>query len=403
MVAGVSYDAGLFNENKLYFSNEVDEDDKGYPGTNAFVTEKNATNLSCGPDGVYGTYDDGLPSTYKEFYKLMERMVSGEGGEVITPFAYTGEYNHYTNMLMSTLEANFVGANGMRTTVDFNSHGEAVKIVDGFNTDGTPKTKDVVLTEDNAYLIKSSLGLYYASEFCAKVFSTKNYCDSNAAKETSSNINTQEVFLRSGLDGSTPIAMIIEGTYWYNESISEGAMGRASKLGTKDLRFMPMPHQYEGTVTPREDPMSQVMIFSSANAFIPADSTQKELAKLFLQFCYSDEELQLAEISNNGIGRDLEYNASSIQDRLSFYAKSLNEMKSQAVSCNTYFSNMTKNPIAKKNYTYWNREQTGSYWKAIINNSTYDRVCGAFKNGKATARSYFEGLALTETEYNQKR
>ena len=403
-VSGVSYDADLFNNNKLYFSDELDDDDTDYPGTNAFVETKDATNKSCGPDGVFGTYDDGLPSTYQEFYKLMERMVLGEGGEVIIPFAFTGEYAHYTNLLMSALEANFVGANGMRTTVDFNSHGEEVEIVTGFK-DNKPTTEKVVLTEDNAYRLKSSLGLYYASEFCEKVFTHREYYDSIASAKSGTNIDAQERFLRGGIDGGTtpPIGMIIEGSYWYNESISEGAMEKANKYGKKDVRFMPMPHQYAGTVTPREEgeePMSQVLIISSANALIAADTQQPELAKLFLQFCYSDEELVKAELSNNGISRDLIYDTTSIQKDLSDYALSLNQMKAQAVECNTLFSNMSQNPIAKKQTTYWNREQTGSYWSSTVGGSKYASVCGPFQNRRATAITYFQGLELKKEVYD---
>ena len=401
-IAGVSYDADLFKENRLYFSNQLDEGDLDYPGTNAFVTSKNPTNLSCGPDGVFGTYDDGLPSTYQEFYKLMARMASGDGGEVIIPFAFTGQYTHYTNIMINALEANMVGVNGMKTTVDFNSHGEAVDIVTGFNGD-EPKYEGTVLTEGNAYLLKSSLGLYYACEFCDKVFTNRSYYDAKAASESSSNITVQEMFLKSGNDGSTPIAMLIEGSYWYNESISEGAMGRAIKYGEKNIKFMPLPHQYAGTVTPRAEPMGQVMITSSANAMIAADipSERINLAKTFLQFCYSDDELVKAELSNNGIGRDLVYDTSSISDQLPTYAKSLNDISTQAIACGTIFSDMSLHPIARKNTAYWNRTQTGSYWKSSFNGSSYDSVVTAYKNGKATAKSYFEGLKLDSGVYNQ--
>ena len=36
----------------------------------------NAVGLSAGPDGLYGTYDDGMPATFEEFYTLMDKMVA---------------------------------------------------------------------------------------------------------------------------------------------------------------------------------------------------------------------------------------------------------------------------------------------------------------------------------------
>ena len=59
---GLVYDADLFTEKAFYFAKGggwTDED-----------SEK-----SCGPDGIYNTYDDGLPSSYEEFYKMMDKMV----------------------------------------------------------------------------------------------------------------------------------------------------------------------------------------------------------------------------------------------------------------------------------------------------------------------------------------
>ena len=130
-------------------------------------------------------------------------------------------------------------------------------------------------------------------------------------------------------------------------------------------------------------------------------SERINLAKTFLQFCYSDDELVNAELSNNGIARDLVYDTSSISDQLPTYAKSLNDICTQAIACGTIFSDMSLHPIARKNTTYWNRTQTGSYWKSSFNGSSYDSVVTAYKNGKATAKSYFEGLKLDSGVYNQ--
>ena len=59
--------SGRKNE-RLYFSDDIDTD-----GTRKFIINNN-TKKSCGPNGEYGDYDDGLPSSYQEFYKLLEKM-----------------------------------------------------------------------------------------------------------------------------------------------------------------------------------------------------------------------------------------------------------------------------------------------------------------------------------------
>lgn len=405
---GVSYDADLFNENKLYFSDEEDKSDTTYPGTNKFVTVKNATNLSCGPDTVFGTYDDGLPSTYQEFYKLMDKMIKGTGGKKITPFAFRN--SHYTNFLMHALAANYVGADGWSANVEFDSNGKEVEIVTGFNGN-QPNVEKVVLTKENANKIKSSLGLYYAAEFCQKVFSNTQYYDIEAAKESSTHLTVQERFMKSGWDSSspTPIAMLIEGSYWYNEAEQEGIFDRARKLdpnrqnGIKDVKFMPMPHQYAGTVTPSEDgkAVSQVLMNTGcAYAVVSKDIPREhvEAAKLFLSFCYSDEELEKAELSNNGIARGLNYSTDNIQDELSDYAKSLNLMRVQAQENKTVLKNIAQNSIYMKNSKYFKLSTDSDYWQCSLD-TDYPHVYRAYDTARCSAKEYFLGLAISDNTW----
>ena len=407
-IDGVSYDADLFNEQKLYFSNQLDTNDTTYPGTNKFVTARNATNLSCGPDAVYGTYDDGLPSSYQEFYKLMDRMVKGTSGKKIYPFAFTGVSTQYTNMLMSALARNYVGAKGWSTNFDFTSSGEKVEIVESFKN-GKPVVKEVELTEDNAYLIKSSLGLYYASEFCQKVFSNEQYYDPVCASKSSTNLATQERFLKSGWDNAspTPIAMLIDGSYWFNEANMEGIVDRAKKFDPdgenkiKDVRYMPMPHQYEGTVTPQNEPIPQVLVDTSRSMAVMSAYTPKEheeVAELFLQFCYSDAELERAELLNNGISRELNYDTSNIQSQLALYAVYLNQMTQQSKDCGAYRSCMTQHPIYMKDVYYWSTGSSRDYWVTQLD-AAYGEVYTAFYATGCTAIQYFQGLAITEDEW----
>ena len=398
---GITYDADLFNENKLYFSREMDTD-----GMRKFVTTKNATNLSCGPDAVYGTYDDGLPSTYQEFYKLMEQMVSGRSGETIIPFAFNGHGDaEYTNMLMSAFSANVMGIDAIKAHATFNTAGKTIEVVTGFEN-GQPKIDNVAITEENAYLLKSSLGMYYASELAQKIFSDARYYDAKSASTGSTNLVAMERYVKSGKDGSTPIAMLIEGSYWYNEAESEGVLQRARKLGElKNMKVMALPHQYAGTVQPKADgetPVSQVLTTGGTYGFIAADiaSERIEAAKLFLQFCYSDEELVKAELSNNGIGRGLNYDTSSIQGQLSSYAKSVNLMKAQAVANGTICDLTSQHPIALRASGYFSRVQNGGYWSVVVNGAEYHTPCSAFRNGKAAAKDYFLALGISQNTWN---
>ena len=72
---GVVYDVDLFKQKKLYFAADRSVDD--------FILTDNATK-SAGPDGKTGTYDDGLPATYTEFWQLCDKMVASN----VIPFIW---------------------------------------------------------------------------------------------------------------------------------------------------------------------------------------------------------------------------------------------------------------------------------------------------------------------------
>ena len=348
---------------------------------------------------------------YQEFYKLMDKMIKGTGGKKITPFAFPGGHTHYTNFLPHALAANYVGADGWRANIEFDSNGKEVEIVTGFNGN-QPIVENIVLTKENANKINSSLGLYYASEFCQKVFTNTQYYDLECANESSSNLATQERFIKSGWDPSspTPIAMLIEGSYWYNEAEQEGIFDRARKLdpnkqnGIKDVKFMPMPHQYAGTVKPSEnseDAVSQVLMDTgSAYAVVNKDipSEHVEVAKLFLSFCYSDDELEKAELSNNGIARGLNYSTDNIQDELSDYAKTINAMHAQAEENKTIIKNIAQNSIYMKNSTYFKLATNSEYWTCSLD-TEYPNVYGAYDTARCSAKEYFLGLAISDNTW----
>lgn len=394
---GLTYDAGVFKTKKLYFSNKIDQSaSNNYPGTNAFVTS-NSDTLSCGPDGVYGTYDDGLPSTYQEFYKLMEKMTKNN----VTPFVFTYSNDHYTNMLIKSLFQNYVGADGVNAHRNFNTNGKEIEIVTGFNGN-EPIVEKMVLTKENANKISQSLGLYYASEFANKVFSNTSYYDTKNTAMT--HIDAMERFLKSGLDGGDYIGMIIEGSYWYNEATEDGLFtdlqeNYSETYKKKDFKFMPLPHQYAGTVTPRdaENAMTPVLANSETYAFINANTPSNliDASKAFLSFCYGDEELCTATKVSNGVVRGVDYDFSSITSELNSYAKSVLDMRSQAKTGNSFVRMVSTDSVYLSNMRLFSLSTISSFWTSGL----YSNIYKAFHDGKLTTKQYFEGLKITDSEW----
>ena len=90
---GFQYDLDYFEDNNLYFAADG-------MGVNGFVTNSNMPK-SNGPDGVNGTSDDGLPATYDDFFKLLDKIVD-LGDEAV---AWAGNAQVYINNLLSSLAA----------------------------------------------------------------------------------------------------------------------------------------------------------------------------------------------------------------------------------------------------------------------------------------------------------
>ncbi|MDR1094395.1 MAG: hypothetical protein LBL66_09645, partial [Clostridiales bacterium] len=111
---GIVYDTQVFEEESLYF-----KAGGGFTG---------GADRAAGPDGAAGTYDDGLPATYDEFFQLCARMVS----RGVTPIVWNGQYaDNYVRHLLTGLWADYEGAGGFELNVKFS--GAAGDIVTGFN------------------------------------------------------------------------------------------------------------------------------------------------------------------------------------------------------------------------------------------------------------------------------
>ncbi len=99
--AGLIYNVDLFEERNYYFtanplSNELEDQ---------FIYSKSETK-SAGPDGVMGTYDDGLPATYEQFFQLCEWISSANQ----TPVLWNGMHNaDYLNHLATSLAVDYEG------------------------------------------------------------------------------------------------------------------------------------------------------------------------------------------------------------------------------------------------------------------------------------------------------
>lgn len=392
--AGISYDAYMFESEKLYFADTIAAD-----GTRDFYTNKKTQTKSCGPDGKYNTYDDGLPSSYQEFYKMLDK-VKMKGYAMV----FSGEQTHYSQMLPITLYENYTGVDGVNVNLNFDSNGKELEVIKSF-TGNTPNITKEVISEANGnqHLINNQAGIYYGLELTAKIFSNPAYYYPDSASGSFNFVTAQEAFLESGLSGDRRIAMLIDGSYWYNEAVSYGTVDRikddyALFTTQKDPRFMPLPQQYSGTVTEGNGGAPVLVDVASAYAFINATTSAEkvDLAEKFLAFCYTDEELINFTKNTSGTIRGVNYDYTSVLNDLSGFGKSVFEMRLAAKEGGTFLRETSNHPTYVKNKQKFSLD-TAYNW---LSSKGYDHLWTAVYQGNKTAKDYFLGMEITKSDWD---
>lgn len=407
---GVSYDRDLFNTKGLFIQQRAEGQ------TTTKFCKANATNISVGPDGVKGSYDDGLPSSYEEFYDLVQQMLKLQ----VTPFIYTGQHATYINHIVTGAWATYTGVDEFRLNVTLDSTADVeegedpitTEIITDWNADGTPVVEETTITMATGYKTLAQSGRYYALEFLKTLMSSGPKAGETWAGDglvfsdlvpTSSHLDAQMHYVFSNLDPyyEKPIGMIIEGSYWYNEAksaltASEKQFGDDAK--NRDFSYMPLPVQINGQVKEGEGKKNTLLdanvSFAFINANIANDPVVSQLAKDFLQFCYSDQEL-VNFTKETSIFKGVAYNVDkSIFEDSSKFAQHMFEIRQNSDVIRPYAANKIYiNAQGSFNYA-----GTGESWASTVNGTPYKFPREAFRAG-LTSKDYFLGMQKSEAEW----
>lgn len=347
-----------------------------------------------GPDGQSGTYDDGLPATYEEFFKLCE-VISNKGD---VPICWPGMYyEQHVMFLAYSLINDYLGYDGTVTNYSFDGDVEVIKYENNnfqFNPDGTPITETVHIDQANSkngYELNRLAALYYAIDFTKSLMtsSVSHYYD-KSLDETVSHTDNQLNFMEGGVAGGTKhITMLVDGAWWQREA-TPGA--RASKyLNNPNYAYehkygwLPLPKATDAKVG------SDNILSDSLNAFMYVKKTgmnagQTEAAKAFVLFanCY-DSLLDFTKITGTVKGLKYEIEGSDYNS-LSPFTKSYLDYASSAkqvygFSDNPFFTNNSK--TFKMNSRY-SAQLDGSLRKDI--------AIGIRFNPSITAKAYLKEI-----------
>lgn len=306
---GLVYNATLFDENGWYISED------GH-FTNA------SGKLSAGPDGKAGTYDDGMPATYEQFFAMMDEMVKDN----VTPIQWGSR--EYITWFFGSLFADYEGFEDLMMNYTLEGEAELVKL-DTLDVENmTYETEKVSITQQNGYELARQEGYLYVLDFAEQFFRGKGYYDPNISMSTAYKISdAQLAFVRNArTTDKKPVAMLVEGCWWENEAITafqETYGPDATKFDNEmEMKWMPLPKATEAQVGSENIQVAPLNSYCFINANITEEKV--EAAELFLQFCHTD--MMMEEFTAlTGMFKPYEYEVSN--DKVTASTKSILEVR----------------------------------------------------------------------------
>lgn len=324
----ISYNVDLFQSEKLYIAAPEETNVTAYnsevTGTSVNFIKSETSKKSCGPDGIYNTYDDGLPSSLEEFIVLCDYMKNKKN---INPFSLsdTSGGANYAFMLIESLWAGLVGTDAMKATTCNFTDAQVEVVKDGALTYNgtylktgiqTPETETVVLSDANGYKMYDMSARYYALSFLELAKDKKWF-----KQENMTNLKAQEYFVLGeyNINDNDRCAMLVDSTFWYGEATSSGALDMYKSYSggeEANVSMMPMPVQLTGQVKEGEG-KAPTVIDTSATLFVNKRVEKNEglfrAVKEFIEFLYTDAELKaFTETSKLTINMDYSYDETQL-------------------------------------------------------------------------------------------
>lgn len=402
---GIVYDIETFDTFKLYLADDNASASESFTspyGTAKFVTslDNSVSKKTCGNDGVYGTDDDGLPTTLQEMLILCAKMTK----HGIVPFTVAGFHTDYTAYLQQGILAAFLGYEGMMDYFDFDGTAD---VVTGYSNEALFKGADYVkapiiqenatITEETGYLTRDIATRYYIAGLMEIIY--KQDWLSQDSKNSATHTDTQYNFVFGGAGNKKRIGMLMEGSYWYNEAVNAEIFSdyEAVNAGkTKKLGWMSLPTSLNTPVT--EGNGKEITLLDTANSFtyINANTARNEgltrACKEFLQFLYTDAELKAFTATTGVAKAAVAYDVTdaSIMSELSEFQQSVISLKSESQVVYANASNPTYK-TGRSNFTFTIQ---APIWNPIISNVTYISYLDAYRAGYKT-QDVFEATRIS--------
>lgn len=399
---GVSYDQDFFKEANLYLAapDALSRTVRSKFGEIKFVRSANERK-SCGPDGEYGTSDDGLPSSLQEFIMLLS-AIKDEGGR--SPIIMSGACIDYAFFLVDGIWAALAGKDQIKTIYSLDSGGQKiVEVVTGYTDEDLfysgsglkkPTTEMIAIDESNGYKIYDMASRYYALCALELIYKEGWFEESFFKSSTKTNVQAQYSFINEAKAG-----ILYDASFWCSEAVRNGNFETYFRQHPgeeeRNVSFMPLPTTLEGSVEEGRGKKQALLDVGASQLFVSKrvenNEGKKKAVMDFLKFLYSDAELAaFTETTGLKIPISYEYDGTKLNDYFSKLTKYVEE--SEVV----YFA--SDSTIVNKNL-----EAFALTWSGPINRPRYgnDEIAKGFleamKNYGYTARDIFDNTKKSES------
>lgn len=396
---GVTYDQDFFEDENLYIA---DPSVTGRTVRSKFGTIKlvasSTDKKSCGPDGVYGTSDDGLPSSLEEFVILLSAIK--DAGR--NPFIISGKSIDYAFMLVDGLWASLAGKDQIKAIYSLDTADQKiVEVVTGYTDEDLfftgsgikkPTTEFIAIDETNGYKIYDMASRYYALATLQLIYNEGWFNNDFLINDAKTNSQAQKEFVTQKSS-----AILYDASYWCSESVRNGDFKTFAALNPgkeRNVSYMPLPTTLTGSVTEGNGKKQALLDVGSAQLFVNKkvenNPGKKQAIIDFLKFLYSDSELAaFTESTGLKIPVSYDYDDSNLND---YFKKLTTYVEESEV---VYFASDSK--IFNKNLEAFTLTWSGAINKPLIGVTTVNNgYLEAIKNHGANYKTIFEATKKTE-------
>ena len=380
---GINYDIDLFEEKGYYLKDGYSYDGNTEKLAACFTADK--SKMTAGPDGKKGTDDDGLPTTYDEFFMLCGYIKQNDD----MPITWDNKNRQkYLNWFLSSLAASYEGLE--QTNLNYTYSGTAKTLVSVAEDGTVTKLPETEITSANGYELAKQAGKYYGLDFIETLADNGYYHSPSGFTNT----DAQDKFIQ-GIDDNY-VAMLVDGVWWENEA--DATFRREEQIGEKPRKerkygFMPLPAATNEKATERVTALGQnkagytLLDTHSSLCFIGKGLSEdvRKLAIDFIQFAYTDESLtEFTTITDTT--KALKYTVSDADKaKMSVYGRSIMTMQEQAEVVYSF----------SRAQFFQNNEATladfDNAFMSTVDKSTVAIPIDSFLGGKS-AKEYFDGL-----------